>query len=120
MAAVVASEIPMSAKKMPYHRRSGAYHRAPVRVMNGVIDTAMRKVASPPVPSTSASLSVRTSFAFSDSQPRRMKNHGTKAGRRRKNRAIVRLLKRGKFVDCCAIQASMDFFFLAFGFGGSG
>ena len=108
MAAVVASEVPMSAKKMPYHRRSGAYHRAPVSVISGVIETAIRKVNSPPVPSTSASLRVRTSLAFSEYHPRRMKNHGTNAGRRKKNSAIVRRLKRGKYVACFAIQESTE------------
>jgi hypothetical protein len=108
IAAVAASEMPMSAKKMPYHRRSGANQRAPVTVISGVIDTATKKQISPPVPSTSASVLVRTSLAFSDSQPRMMKTHGTNAGRRRKNRAIARLLNRGKCLDRWSIQASAD------------
>jgi hypothetical protein len=35
MAAVVASEMPIIANQMPYHRRSGAIHCAPVRVISG-------------------------------------------------------------------------------------
>ena len=108
MAAVVESEMPMSAKKMPYHRRSGANHRAPVMVISGVIDTATRKQNSPPVPRMLASTRVSESFSFSDSHPRMTKIHGTNAGRRRKNSAIVRRLNRGKVVDGWAIQASMD------------
>ena len=41
MAAVVASVTPISANMMPYQRRSGAIHCAPVRVISGVIDRAM-------------------------------------------------------------------------------
>ncbi len=41
MAAVVASEMPMIANQMPYHRRRGAIHCAPVKVISGVIDMAM-------------------------------------------------------------------------------
>src|ERR1700689_2026503 len=108
MEAVIASEVPMSAKKMPYHRRSGANHRAPVSVINGVIVTAIKKVASPPVPSTSASARVSTSLAFSDSHPRMTKNHGTNAGGRRKNRATVGLLNGGKLVDPGAITPPLD------------
>lgn len=46
----------MTANIMPYHRRSGAIHLAPVTVMIGVMDTATKKQISPPVPSTSASI----------------------------------------------------------------
>ena len=41
MAAVVVSEMPMTANQMPYQRRRGAIHCAPVRVISGVIDRAM-------------------------------------------------------------------------------
>ena len=63
-----------------------AIQRAPVRVMSGVTDTAAKKQISLPVPSTSASVLVRTSISLRESQPRRMKISGTRAGRRRKNR----------------------------------
>src|SRR5262249_39117906 len=66
-------------------RRRGANHRAPVTVISGVIDTAMKKQISPPVPSMSASVFVRLSFAFSENQPRAMKIHGMNAGRRSRN-----------------------------------
>jgi hypothetical protein len=32
---VVASEMPMIANQMPYHRRRGAIHCAPVKVISG-------------------------------------------------------------------------------------
>ena len=92
MAAVVPSEIPISANMMPYQRRRGAIHWAPVRVIIGVIDRAMKKQASPPLPRTSASVLVRTSWEFRLNQPRAMKIHGMNAGRRMKNSATDRFL----------------------------
>ena len=92
MAAVVVSAIPMTANQMPYHRRRGAIHCAPVSVISGVIDRAMKKQNSPAVPSTAASSMVRTPLAFSDSQAGVMKMNGTNTGRRMRNSAIERFL----------------------------
>src|SRR5215471_13015165 len=94
--AVIESERPMAKNITPYHRRRGAKNRCPVRVMRGVIDTQMRKVYSPPVPSTSASVLVRTSFSLRDSQPRSVKIHGRRAGRARSTSAIFFLLTPGR------------------------
>ena len=113
MAAVVPSVIPISAKNMPYHRRSGAKNRTPVSVIAGVTDNAMSRQNSPPVPRTSASMLVRESFSFSDSHPRMMKIHGTNAGRRMKNSATDFLLIPGRNETSCSIQASR---FLRLGF----
>ena len=82
----------MTANQMPYHRRRGAIHCAPVSVISGVIDRAMKKQNSPPVPSTSASSMVRMPLAFSDSQAGIMKMNGTNTGRRMRNSAIDRFL----------------------------
>jgi len=82
----------MIANQMPYHRRSGAIHCAPVKVMIGVIDSAMYRQRMPPLPSTLASVMVRVSLAFSDIQAGTMKMIGTNTGRRRKNSARDRFL----------------------------
>jgi hypothetical protein len=107
MAAVVASEIPMSMNMMPYQRRSGANHRAPVTVISGVIDTARKKAISPPVPSMSASVFVRLSFSFSENQPRATKIHGMNAGsRRRKRMRDCFLITRAENMKSSPIQLS--------------
>ena len=75
---------------MPYQRRSGAIQCWPVKVISGVIEMATNKQISPAVPSTSASVLVSTSLAFSESQPRRMKSSGMNAGRRSRSSASDR------------------------------
>ena len=92
MAAVVVSAIPMIANQMPYHRRRGAIHCAPVRVISGLIDRAMYRHKMPPVPSTSASVLVRVPLGFASIQARDMKMMGTNTGRRMRNSAMDRFL----------------------------